>query len=117
MSLCPVSHFIYCYAEYRYAECRYSECRYAECRGTEISGIFIDLVVLSRLNVMGIKLIKIIDEIFKQVWHLKKQLWETKMFIKNVENFIVHKSKKTSPLITIETFPRFLVLFVLFFIK
>ncbi len=29
-----MSHFIYCYAEYRYiGKCRYAECRYAECRG------------------------------------------------------------------------------------
>jgi hypothetical protein len=40
VSLCWVSRFIYCCAEFHhakchYAECHYVECRYAECRHTE----------------------------------------------------------------------------------
>jgi hypothetical protein len=34
MSLCRLSHFIYCYAECHYAECPYAEYHYAECSGT-----------------------------------------------------------------------------------
>ncbi len=39
-----MSHFIYCYAEYRYAECRYAECRYAECRGVFILALNFSLI-------------------------------------------------------------------------
>ncbi len=35
VSLCWMSHFIYCYVECRYAECSYAKCRYAECRGAQ----------------------------------------------------------------------------------
>jgi hypothetical protein len=35
MSLCLVSHFIYCYPECHYAECHYDECQYAECQYAE----------------------------------------------------------------------------------
>jgi hypothetical protein len=38
MSLCLVSHFIYCYVECRYAECHYAECHYAECHGAQHGG-------------------------------------------------------------------------------
>ncbi len=41
VSLCRVSHFVYCYAECCYAEChyderRYAECHYAECRCADV---------------------------------------------------------------------------------
>jgi hypothetical protein len=40
LPLCLVSHFIYCYAEFRYAECHCAECHYAECHYAECRGAF-----------------------------------------------------------------------------
>jgi hypothetical protein len=50
LSLCSVSHFICCYAEYLYAECHNAECHYAECCilfAVMLSFIMLRVVILS----------------------------------------------------------------------